>query len=130
MHAFEAAGFKFEFPRGPTGNLYPEKKQADFVLIECIVTEMTNSKPDLYIIVSGDQDFYERVHRLIEKGHSVCVIGLSKKLSGRYRRLRDKIQKTLLPEEYGKLHIDKLEDIFGFTPDQVPDEERKENVSR
>ncbi|HVB61522.1 MAG TPA: NYN domain-containing protein [Ktedonobacteraceae bacterium] len=130
MHAFEAAGFKFEFPRGTTGNLHPEKKQADFVLIECIVTEMTNSKPDLYIIVSGDQDFYERVHRLIEKGHSVCVIGLSKKLSNRYRRLRDRIQKTLLPEEYGKLHIDKLEDIFGFTPDQVPDEERKENVSR
>lgn len=129
IQAFEAAGFKFEFPRGTTGNLYPEKKQADFVLIECIVTEMTNSKPDLYIIVSGDQDFYERVHRLIEKGHSVCVIGLSKKLSGRYRRLRDKIQKTLLPEEYGKLDIDKLEDIFGFTPDQVPNEERKENVS-
>jgi len=129
IHAFEAADFKFEFPRGTTGNLYPEKKQADFVLIECIVTEMTNSKPDLYIIVSGDQDFYERVHRLIEKGHSVCVIGLSKKLSGRYRRLRDKIQKSLLPEEYGKLNIDKLEDIFGFTPDQVPDDERKENIS-
>jgi|GEM_PF-3919716 len=28
-----------------------------------------------------------------------------------------------------KLDIDKLEDIFGFTPDQVPNEERKENVS-
>ena len=116
---FQKAGFKIEVPRGPTGSLSPKENQADFVLLECITTAMTQSNLDMYIIVSGDHLYFERIMRLLEQGHAVSVVSYPKKLSGRYTNLQKKIQQSHLPEDYGAFTIVALNDIFHFTPEQI-----------
>jgi hypothetical protein len=116
---FHHAGFKIEVPRGRTGNLRPGDNQSDIVLLECITTAMIDSKLDVYIVVSGDHLYYERIRRLLERGNAVSVIAYPKMLSGRYSRLLDTIQKSYMPEEYGEFTIDALNDVFHFTPEQI-----------
>jgi hypothetical protein len=116
---FQKAGFKIEVPRGPTGILSPKENQADFVLLECITTAMTQSNLDMYIIVSGDHLYFERIMRLLEHGHAVSVVSYPKKLSGRYTSLQKKIQQSHLPDDYGEFTIDALNTVFHFTPEQI-----------
>jgi hypothetical protein len=83
----EAAGFKVRFPRLQFG---PSKKNlADFVLLECISDAQANLKPDIYLIVSGDGDYSERICSLLDAGHTVRVIASTKSqhLSNKYRKL-------------------------------------------
>lgn len=115
---FQLAGFKIEVPRGSTAILSPKENQSDYVLLECITDAMTESKLDTYIIVSGDHMYYERIRRLLERGNAVCVVSYPKKLSGRYTRLLDNIEKSYMPEEYGEFTIDALDAVFHFTPEQ------------
>ncbi len=116
---FQQAGFKIEVPRGTTGNLRPGENQSDFVLLECITSAMIDSKLDVYVIVSGDHMYYDRIRRLLERGNAVCVISHPQMLSGRYSRLLDNIQKSYMPEDYGEFSIDALDEVFHFTPEQV-----------
>lgn len=127
---FLEAGYKIEVPRGVTGSLSPKDNQSDYVLLECIATEMIRSKPDVYIIVSGDHLFYERIVRLLEQGASVRIIAYPKKLSTRYMRLRDRIEQAHWPEEYGQFAIDSLDAIFHMTPEQVQSLNQEIEASR
>jgi zinc-ribbon domain/NYN domain len=109
---FQKADFKVQYPRGVTAQLKPSSNQADFVLVECIVHEMMHSKPDVYIIVSGDGHYFERVSRLIEQGNSVGLVASRSSISSRYARLEQRSKQGQLPEEYGPFFIDYLEDLL------------------
>jgi hypothetical protein len=121
---FQDAGFRIEVPRDVEGNTKIIANQSDSVLIECITSAMLESRPDVYIIVSGDHFYYERVRRLLEKGHAVTIVSYispeedgEKKLSDKYTELEK--MGRFLPQDYGRLSIDNIRDIFQLTPEQV-----------
>ncbi len=111
IEAFRAVGFSVQYPHGQTVILQRITNLADFVLLECISLEMYNSKPEIYIIVSGDSDYYEKIMSLLEQGHTVRLIASGNNLSARYRRLQQKsLEKQL--EGSGEFYIDTLESIL------------------
>jgi len=109
---FQRAGFVVQFPRGRTGQLFPTENLTDFVLVECITFEMMHSKPDIYVIVSGDGDYFEKIMRLLEQGNSVHLISSANNMASRYRRLEQRSQQYQLPEDYGGFFIDNLNEIL------------------
>lgn len=109
---FQDIGFKVQFPRGRTGQLSPKENVTDFVVVECIVFEQAHSQPDVYIIVSGDADYFERVSRLIEEGNSVHIVACRNNVSNRYVRLAGRYAQGQFPEEHGGIFIDYLENIL------------------
>ncbi|HLI05708.1 MAG TPA: NYN domain-containing protein [Ktedonobacteraceae bacterium] len=109
---FQRVGFKVQYPRGVTAQLKPDNNQADFVLVECIVHEMLHSGPDVYLIVSGDAHYFERISRLIEQGCSVGLVAFRDSVSSRYQRLAQRSKQGQLPEAYGPFFLDYLEDIL------------------
>ena len=117
---FQNAGFKIEVPRDVDGNMKIRENQSDSVLLECITDAMIESALDVYIIVSGDYIYYERVRRLLEQGYTVSMVsytGPSKKLSDKYRLLQDK--KAYMLEEPGEFIIGKIEKIFDLNDEQI-----------
>jgi hypothetical protein len=109
---FQEAGFRVQFPQGRTGRLSPTENLTDFVLVECITFEMMHSKPDIYVIVSGDGDYYEKIMRLLEQRSSVHLVASAKNMASRYRRLEQRSQQSELPEGYGGFFIDNLEKVL------------------
>ncbi len=120
VRQFEDAGFRVQFPRGRTGQLSPTENLTDFVLVECIVFEETHSQPDVYVIVSGDGDYFERISRLIEKGSSVHIVACRSNLSQRYVRQADRYAQGQFPEGHGGLFIDYLEEILSSRANKLP----------
>jgi len=121
---FQNAGFKIEVPRDVDGNLKIRANQSDSVLIECITSDMIENKLDVYIIVSGDHFYYERVRRLLEKGHTVSIVSYSGTEEGSEKKVSDKyitLQKmrAFMPKEHGEFTIDNIRDIFHLTAEQV-----------
>ncbi len=112
VRQFEDAGFRVQFPRGRTGQLSPTENLTDFVLVECIIFEEAHSQPDVYVIVSGDGDYFERISRLIEKGNSVHIVACRSNLSQRYVRQADRYAQGQFLEGHGGLFIDYLEEIL------------------
>jgi hypothetical protein len=73
---FEEAGFTFRPPQATLIRPGTSKKDlADFVLLRCIDEEFEHTQPDIYIIVSGDKGYYEKIDWLLGKGLTVRVIG-------------------------------------------------------
>jgi hypothetical protein len=85
----EAAHFKVRFPRRELQFSVSKKNLADFALLECLSEAMINDSPDVYLIVSGDRDYYERICSLLDAGHIVRILAAtdSQHLSSRYREL-------------------------------------------
>ncbi len=112
--SFEAVGFRVRYPRGMTGVLTPKDNSADFVLLERITHENAQSKPDMYMIVSGDRDYFEIIMNLLEQGKAVRLVASrsERHLSGAYKRLEEKSMKGELPETCGKFFIDNLDEIL------------------
>lgn len=111
IDAFQATGFKVQYPHGNTVILKHIENLADFVLLECISFEAHNSKPDIYVIASGDSDYYEKIMSLLEQGHTVRLIASSKNLSSRYWRLQQKSREKQL-EVTGRFYVDSLESLL------------------
>lgn len=85
----EAAHFKVRFPRRELQFSISKKNLADFALLECLSEAMVTARPDVYLIVSGDRDYYERICSLLDAGHTVRILAAadSQHLSSRYREL-------------------------------------------
>ncbi len=85
----EAAHFKVRFPRRELQFSASKKNLADFALLECLSEAMVNDRPDVYLIVSGDRDYYERICSLLDAGYTVRILAAadSQHLSSRYREL-------------------------------------------
>jgi hypothetical protein len=85
----EAAHFKVRFPRRELQFSTSRKNLADFALLECLSEAMVSDRPNVYLIVSGDRDYYERICSLLDAGHTVRILAAtdSQHLSSRYREL-------------------------------------------
>jgi hypothetical protein len=92
------AGFQPRYPRDEPQTGKAEKKAADFALIETIHYEKCNTTPDIYIIVSGDKDFYECIVTLIESGATVrlCASLSRNHIAEKYKRLESERRRIQL----------------------------------
>ncbi|HEU5381796.1 MAG TPA: NYN domain-containing protein [Ktedonobacteraceae bacterium] len=102
----EAAHFQVRFPRRELQFSSSKKNLADFALLECLSEAAASERPDIYLIVSGDRDYYERICSLLDSGHSVRVIASadSQHLSSRYRELEQ--QRARARQEAGYMESD------------------------
>lgn len=92
-----------------------QKNQSDHVLIRQMNVESRTSHPDIFLIVSGDGDYYEHIEDLIEQGYEVrmCASFSDMHLSNQYRRLTQKYGPDAKREEgKGMFAIDNLDTLF------------------
>ncbi len=112
----ELAGFKVRFPRRELQFSPSKKNLADFALLECLSDAQSNEKPDIYLIVSGDRDYYERVRSLLDAGRIVRVIAAadSQHLSIKYRELEQQRvrERQAAGHALSDFFIDNLEEIL------------------
>jgi hypothetical protein len=112
----EAAHFKVRFPRRELQFGSSKKNLADFALLECLSDASTNAHPDIYLIVSGDRDYYERICSLLDAGHIVRIIASadSQHLSLQYRELEQQRARERQAAGYieSDFFIDSLEEIL------------------
>jgi hypothetical protein len=112
----EAACFKVRFPRRELQFSASKKNLADFALLECLSDAHASEQPDIYLIVSGDRDYYERVWSLLDAGHTVRVIAAadSQHLSLKYRELEQQRARERQATGYKEsdFFIDNLEEIL------------------
>ncbi len=108
----EAAHFKVRFPRRELQFSPSKKNLADFALLECLSEARATDRPDIYLIVSGDRDYYERICSLLDAGHTVRILAStdSQHLSSRYRELQRARQ--AIGHEESDFFIDDLEEIL------------------
>lgn len=112
----EAAGFKIRFPRRELQFSPSKKNLADFALLECLSDSQASDRLSIYLIVSGDRDYYERVWSLLDAGHIVRVIAAAdtQHLSLKYRELEQQRAGERQNAGYKEsdFFIDNLEDIL------------------
>ncbi len=112
----EAAGFRVRLPRRELQFSPSKKNLADFALLECLSEAAASERPDIYLIVSGDRDYYERICSLLDAGHTVRLLASteSQHLSLRYRELEQ--QRERASRENGRctrgFFIDDLEEVL------------------
>lgn len=112
----EAAHFKVRFPRRELQFSASKKNLADFALLECLSEARVSDRPDVYLIVSGDRDYYERICSLLDSGHIVRILASSdsQHLSSRYRELEQQRARKRHAAGYEEsdFFIDTLEDVL------------------
>lgn len=112
----ETAHFKVRFPRRELQFSPSKKNLADFALLECLSEASANERPDVYLIVSGDRDYYERICSLLDAGHTVRLLVAtgSQHLSSRYRELQQRRARArqAAGHEESDFFIDDLEEIL------------------
>jgi hypothetical protein len=113
----EAAHFKVRFPRRELQFSTSRKNLADFALLECLSEAMVSDRPNVYLIVSGDRDYYERICSLLDAGHTVRILAAtdSQHLSSRYRDLeqqRARERRATGQQEEQDFFIDDLGEIL------------------
>lgn len=112
----EAAHFKVRFPRRELQFSPSKKNLADFALLECLSEASANERPDVYLIASGDRDYYERICSLLDAGHTVRLLVStgSQHLSFRYRELQQQraCARQAIGHEESDFFIDDLEEIL------------------
>jgi hypothetical protein len=112
----EAAQFQVRFPRRELQFSPSKKNLADFALLECLSEARVSDRPDVYLIVSGDRDYYERICSLLETGHTVRILAAadSQHLSSRYRELEQQRvrERQAAGHETSDFFIDNLEEIL------------------
>lgn len=113
------AGFSVRLPKGDLLKEPRIKNVSDFILLECITEETIRNQPDIYILISGDSDFYEKVVSLIESGYTVRVVApMSRGLSSKYIRLEEQRNKSRFTQGYvdSDFFIDDLEKVLKLAP--------------
>jgi hypothetical protein len=111
----EAAHFKVRFPRRELQFSPSKKNLADFALLECLSEARVSERPDVYLIVSGDRDYYERICSLLDAGLTVRILAANNQhLSSRYRDLEQQRvrQRQAAGYEESNFFIDDLEAIL------------------
>lgn len=112
----EAAHFKVRFPRRELQFSQSKKNLADFALLECLSESQASHHLDIYLIVSGDRDYYERVCSLLDAGHTVRLIAATESphLSQKYRELEQQRlrEHRVTGSEEVDFFIDNLEEIL------------------
>ena len=106
----ERAGFDVRFPRDEVLRGRAKPNAADFLLLECITDERTHSQPDVYMIVTGDKDYYERTVSLLEKGYAVRVVSSAESTATAYKTLADqrRLETQALGRTESDFHLDDL----------------------
>ena len=114
----EAAQFKIRYPRRELQFSASQKDLADYALLECINTASLNDRLDIYLIVSGDRDYYERIYSLLEAGRSVRILASACNLSTSYRELAQQRQRKHDQAGHAEadFFIDELEEVFHSLP--------------
>ena len=119
----EEAGFNVRFPRGELQKGMRAKNVTDFVLLEAITDERDHSQPDVYIIASGDQDFYEKIVSLIDSGFTVRLLASrsNQHLSSKYPELEEQRRSTRFAEGFTEsdFFIDNLDEILSKPSSRV-----------
>lgn len=112
----ERAGFQVQSPSGEPEIGKAQKNLTDFVVIERINDESTHTAPDIYFIVSGDKDYYEKITSLIRDEHEVRLMASvhDQHLAGKYRRLVEERENYRIVEAKTErdFFIDDLGEIF------------------
>lgn len=113
----EAAHFKVRFPRRELQFSPSSKKNlADFALLECLSEARVSDRLDIYLIVSGDRDYYERICSLLDAGSIVRILAAadSQHLSSRYRELEQQCarERQAAGHAESNFFIDDLEEIL------------------
>src|SRR5260370_29562676 len=112
----EAAGFRVRLPRRELQFSPSKKNLADFALLECLSEAAVSERPDIYLIVSGDRDYYERICSLLDTGHIVRLLAAadSQHLSLRYRELEQQRARVRHEAGYAEsdFFIDDLEAVL------------------
>jgi hypothetical protein len=113
--AVESAGFNFRPPQTELSRPGISKKDlADFVLLRCIDEELEHTMPDVFLIVSGDRGYYEKVDWLLKKGFTVRMVSAKHKLASVYvelaeQRLRERLMAGFSESDF---FVDEVADIF------------------
>ncbi len=109
----EQVGFNVQFPKQDLQNML-HGSITDFMLIERMTDEATHSQPQIYIIVTGDADYLERVLTLLDSGHTVRILSFQNMLSLRYKRLQEQRKKLRQSLGYpdSDFFIDDLGDLL------------------
>jgi hypothetical protein len=112
----EAARFNVRFPRRELQFSGSKKNLADFALLECLSEATLKEHPEVYLIVSGDRDYYERICSLLDAG---CIVRLlaasdSQHLSLKYRELEQQRihERQIAGHETSDFFIDDLGEIL------------------
>lgn len=117
------AGFNVKYPSGESYTGQASKNLTDFALLECITDENRQSKPNIYILVSGDKDYYEKIIGLLESGNIVHLVASTNNahLARKYRALQEKRLRTRHAEGYTEpdFFIDDLDAILATTTSSV-----------
>ena len=112
----ESAGFNFRPPQAELTRPGLSKKDlADFVLLRCIDEEFEHTQPDVFLIVSGDKGYYEKVDWLLGKGFAVRMVSASHKLAPVYRELAERRLRERLMAGFpdADFFVDDVSGIFG-----------------
>jgi hypothetical protein len=118
--ALEQAGFLVQYPRGEPQSGPVAKNLTDFALLERISDEMTHSEPDIYLLISGDRDYYEKIAGLLDRGYIVRLAASANDghLASKYKRLQEQRTQIRHAEGYTEsdFFIDDLDAILRDTP--------------
>ncbi|HEX7735622.1 MAG TPA: NYN domain-containing protein [Ktedonobacteraceae bacterium] len=114
----EYAQFKVRYPRRELQFSASQKDLADYALLECINTASLNDHLDVYLVVSGDRDYYERIYSLLESGRIVRILANDCNLSGSYRELEQQRQRKhqAAGHEETDFFIDDLDEVLHSLP--------------
>lgn len=112
----EAAQFKIRYPRRELQFSASQKDLADYALLECITNASLNDHLDVYLVVSGDRDYYERIYSLLENKHTVHILASACNLSTSYRDLEQQRQHKAAGREEPDFFIDDLDEVLRSFP--------------
>jgi TIR domain/NYN domain len=113
QRGLEEAGFSIRLPKGDL-LIRQSKNVSDFVLLECITEESIRSQPDIYVLVSGDSDYFEKTISLIESGYTVRVLASKQNLSLKYKWLEKQRRQSRFAQGYvdSDFFIDNLDNVL------------------
>jgi hypothetical protein len=114
----EAAQFKIRYPRRELQFSASQKDLADYALLECINNASLNDRLNVYLVVSGDRDYYERIYSLLESGCIVRILASDCNLSTSYRELVQQRQRkhSIAGHEDSDFFIDNLDEVLHSVP--------------
>ncbi len=117
----EVAQFRVRYPRRELQFSASQKDLADYALLECISTASLNDHLDVYLVVSGDRDYYERIYSLLESGRTVRILASNGNLSNSYRELEQQRQRKhkAAGHEESDFFIDDLDEVLRPIPPAV-----------